>query len=255
VARSSFLKKKEKMRLADIIFVLSRPEESGNIGAVCRALKNSGLSRLRLVNPAPINEEIVRARAVHAVDVWENAEIFDSLEKALADCSFIIGTTRRRGRKRKTITISPEETAAILKTRAGNAAVLFGNERAGLEDHELNLCALASHIPVSEAFPSLNLSHAAQIYAYCMFRALSEERPVAGQGTPLPKTQTDALARSVTDSLASLGFYKSGRRDEQERFFNDIFSRAGLSEREGQYLADIFAKAARLGRKNSMNEE
>jgi tRNA/rRNA methyltransferase/tRNA (cytidine32/uridine32-2'-O)-methyltransferase len=235
--------------LSDIIIVLVRPEESGNVGAVCRAMKNCGLSRLRLVNPVELHEGTIRARAVHAEDVWLNAERFASLEEAVADCSLSIGTTRRRGHKRKSVTMPPDEAALFLKNRGGNAALLFGNERTGLEDGELDVCSFASHIPVSGAFPSLNLSHAVQIYGYELFRTLSGVRLVPGQWTPMSKEQIDVLTRSVTNSLESLGFYKQRGRDYQERFFRDVFSRAGLSEQEGGYMADIFAKAARLAMK------
>ncbi|MDR1218633.1 MAG: TrmJ/YjtD family RNA methyltransferase [Treponema sp.] len=234
------------MTLSDIIIVLVRPEESGNVGAVCRAMKNCGLSRLRLVNPAELHEGTIRARAVHAEDVWLNAGRFASLEEAIADCSLVIGTTRRRGHKRKSVTTPPDEAALFLKNREGNAALLFGNERTGLEDRELAVCSLASHIPASNAFPSFNLSHAVQIYGYELFKALSDVQFVAGQWTPMSKGQIDVLAHSVTNALESLGFYKQRGRDYQERFFRDVFSRAGLSEQEGGYMADIFTKAARL---------
>ncbi|MDR2193193.1 MAG: RNA methyltransferase [Treponema sp.] len=234
------------MILSDVIIILVRPEEAGNVGAVCRAMKNCGLSRLRLVNPAELHEGTIRARAVHAEDVWLNAEQFTSLDKAVADCSLIIGTTRRRGHKRKSVTMPPDEAAAFLKDHKGNAALLFGNERTGLEEVELDLCSLASHIPASSAFPSLNLSHAVQIYGYELFKTLAGVQPVAGQWIPMNSEQIGALARSITNSLESLGFYKQQGREYQERFFHDVFSRAGLSEREGRYMSDIFAKAVRM---------
>jgi tRNA/rRNA methyltransferase/tRNA (cytidine32/uridine32-2'-O)-methyltransferase len=111
------------------------------------------------------------------------------------------------------------------------------------------LCSLASHIPADGSFPSLNLSHAVQVYACELFRALAPEagRAVEGRWVPLDRGAVDGLVKSVTDSLKSLGFYKQPGREEQERFFRDIFSRAGLTEREGQYMESIFAKAARLG--------
>ena len=171
------------MLLSDVIIVLSRPAEAGNVGAVCRAMKNMGLSRLRLVSPgfsvddasAALSEAgfgyggnlaVIQARAIHAADVWEKAETFDSLAAAVKDCALVIGTTRRRGRHRKQVTMTAAEAAAFVKSRPGPAALVFGNERTGLEDHEIDICNMASHIPVDEAFPSINLSHAVQIYAY-----------------------------------------------------------------------------------------
>jgi tRNA/rRNA methyltransferase/tRNA (cytidine32/uridine32-2'-O)-methyltransferase len=235
------------MLLSDVVIVLSRPLESGNVGAVCRAMKNMGLSRLRLVSPGPLDGRVIRARAVHAEELWEGAEFFDSLAPAIADCSLAIGTTRRGGQHRKTISLTPKETAEYLKDRGGPAALVFGNERTGLEGSELTLCSLASHIPSNRAFPSLNLSHAVQIYGYELFGALGPAS--GGRWVPLDRTALDALVNSISGSLASLGFYKQRGRQRQEEFFRDILARTGLTPREGKYLEGIFAKAARLGTK------
>jgi tRNA/rRNA methyltransferase/tRNA (cytidine32/uridine32-2'-O)-methyltransferase len=225
-------------------------------------MKNMGLSRLRLVlppdgdDPAPLDEGAIRARAVHAGDVWDGAETFASLEAAAADCSLLIGTTRRRGQRRKNTTLDPGALAAWLRERpaasgCGSTALAFGNERTGLDDRELALCTIASHIPASDAFPSLNLSHAVQIYAYELYRALGRPNGVKGEWVPLDRSRIDGLVASVTGSLASLGFYKQPGRELQEQFFRDVFARAGLTEREGQYMESIFTKAARLGTKGA----
>ncbi len=235
------------VRLENIMVTLVRPEEAGNVGAVCRAMKNCGLSRLRLVGAGTLHEGTIRARAVHAEDIWDCAEHFESLADAVGDCSLVVGTTRRRGQKRKAVSMPPDVLAAFLKNRAsGDCTLVFGNERTGLLDAELRLCSLASHIPVSDAFPSYNLSHAVQIYAYEFFKTLSNPNPVEGQWTPLDSASYATLAHSVTDALERIGFYKQRGREEQELFFRDVFSRAGLSEREGRYMAGIFEKASRL---------
>jgi len=271
------------MLLSDVVIVLSRPAEAGNVGAVCRAMKNMGLSRLRLAGPEfslaraddtddPIKTEdevslseagfgyggnlaIIKARAIHAFDTWEGAETYDSLAAAVKDCSIVVGTTRRRGRRRKQVTMTSGELAAFLKDKPGPAALVFGNERTGLEDDELELCNIASHIPVDEVFPSLNLSHAVQIYAYELFQALAcpAEEAVKGQWVPLNQEAIDGLVLEILDNLKLLGFYKQRGREEQEHFFRDIFSRAGVTEREGRYFARIIAKAVRLALKERKN--
>lgn len=205
-----------------------------------------GLSRLRLVSPEPLDEGIVRARAVHAADIWEARSAYDTFAEAIADCAFAVGVTRRRGHRRKQGTLDPERLAAYFKERPGPAAVIFGNERTGLTADELAFCNAASHIPSHEDFPSLNLSHAVQIYAYQFFRVLGSVQDVPGTWVSMNCAEFDELARNIADSLAVLGFYKQPGRAEQERFFRDIFSRAGLSVREAAYMQDIFAKAARL---------
>ena len=248
------------MYLSDVAIILC-PSEPGNVGAVCRAMQNMGLARLRLVAPAwdaSLSgewEETLLSRTVHAEQVWKEAEVFDTLEAAVSDISLAIGTTRRRGRRRKAVTLTPEECAAFLGRHPGPAALVFGNERTGLEAKELDLCSLASHIPADDAFPSLNLSHAVQIYAYQLFRALRSgpaapgPAPPTGSWAPLNRLQADGLAESVTNALAGLGFYKQKGREEQERFLRDIFARAGLTIDEGRYLGNIFVKAANLAKK------
>ena len=262
------------MFLSDIVIILCRASEPGNVGAVCRAMKNMGLSRLRLVaseywtphgilSPTdPLYAAPLLARAIHAEDLWHNARFFDTLADATADCSLVVGTTRRRGRNRKTVTLTPRALTGWIAERfpsetmkadpaqnpAGKSiALVFGNERTGLNDDELRFCNIASHIPVSEAFPSINLSHAVQIYTYELFLAFGEvqENPVKGEWVALERTAVDTLAANIADILADIGFYKN--IEEQTCFLRDLICRAGLTEREGQYLRNIFAKAARLG--------
>ena len=238
------------MVLSDIVIVLCRATEPGNVGAVCRVMKNMGLSRLRMVSPGKLDGESLAARAIHAEDVWRGAGFFGTLAEATADCSLSVGTTRRRGRKRKSVTLEPRALAEWLAQRAAAPlALVFGNERTGLTAEELDFCNIASHIPVCDAFPSLNLSHAVQVYAYELFLAFggAADSPVKGEWVPLALSDAERLTAEITGTLADLGFYKHPGREEQARFLRDLICRAGLSEREGRYLKDIFAKAARLG--------
>jgi len=243
------------MFLQDIKIILCRASESGNVGAVCRVMKNMGLSGLRLAAPQPLNPERIYAMAVHSLDIWEQAQTYDTLSEAAADCAVVIGTTRRRGRNRKSVSMNPRALASWLLQRPGPAAIVFGNERTGLEDSELELCNAASHIPVSDIQPSLNLSHAVQIYAYELFLALEQQncpaKPsfVKGEWQPMNRPEVSQLVGSITDTLAKLGFYKYPDRNKQSNFLRDVISRAGLTEREGEYLKNIFAKTARLSSK------
>jgi len=224
------------MFLQDIRIVLNRVSEGGNTGAVCRAIKNMGLSALRLADPHPLVLEEIYIRAVNAWDIWENTRIFGDLAEATADCSIIIGTTRRRGQNRKSVSMTPKDLASWLLNQPGQAAIVFGNERTGLEEAELNLCNFASHIPVSDECPSLNLSHAVQIYAYELFLAMEQKRPVKGEWTPM----NQAEIHSLVDSLAY------PKREEPVRFLHDIIARAGLSQNEGKRFGELLRKAEKL---------
>jgi tRNA/rRNA methyltransferase/tRNA (cytidine32/uridine32-2'-O)-methyltransferase len=214
-------------------------------------MKNMGLSELRLAAPQLLDTEKVRVLAVHAVDIWENARRFNTLEESVKDCSIVVGTTRRRGHNRKSVSMEPRALAAWLAERPGPCALVFGNERTGLEEAELELCNFASHIPVSGEQPSLNLSHAVQVYAYELFLALGDNQPVKGQWQAINQAEISALVTSITDTLESIGFYRNPVKEEQSRFLRDVIARAGLADREAGYLKDILIKAARLGALNN----
>ncbi|MDR1389977.1 MAG: RNA methyltransferase [Treponema sp.] len=245
------------MVLNDLVIVLCRPSEPGNVGAVCRTMKNMGLSRLRVIaadmrQTGGIIDETIRARAVHAAEIWKNAAHFSTLAEALADCGMAVGVTRRRGRRRKSVTLPPREAAEFLRGKNGSAALVFGSERTGLDDGELALCNIASHIPAGAAFPSLNLSHAVQIYAYEFFLALQSDTPdkkqnmVASQWHPMNRGEVVRRVKKISDTLAKMGFYKHPGREEQEVFLCDLMLRAGLTLEEGRYLGSIIAKSGRL---------
>jgi tRNA/rRNA methyltransferase/tRNA (cytidine32/uridine32-2'-O)-methyltransferase len=221
-------------------------------------MKNMGLSDLRLVSPSVDDEAALLARAVHAADVWEGSQTFVTLEAALADCALAVGTSRRRGHKRKSVTLSPHELALYLVERGGKAALVFGNERTGLETPELSLCNLASHIDAAPVFPSLNLSHAVQIYAYELRCALphDDHRSVPkGLWTPLDRAETDALVQSLSARLEASGFFRHPGRVELETFLRDLISRAGLSKDEARYLGNNLAKALRLGKETDVSNK
>jgi tRNA/rRNA methyltransferase/tRNA (cytidine32/uridine32-2'-O)-methyltransferase len=246
------------MVLSDIVVVLCRPTEPGNVGAACRAMKNMGLSRLRIVAPSPMDEASLVARAVHADDLWRNAAFFDSLPEATADCSLVIGTTRRRGSKRKSSSMEPRALATWLANRGdpGDSpketcvALVFGNERTGLDDDELSFCNIASHIPADKGFPSLNLSHAVQVYAYELFLAFSNRnRAVKGEWIPLAMPAVDRLTAEINKTFADLGFYKQSGHENRRHFLRDLICRAALTEKEGRYLKTIFAKVAGISGK------
>jgi tRNA/rRNA methyltransferase/tRNA (cytidine32/uridine32-2'-O)-methyltransferase len=242
------------MRLSDIIVVLCRPAQSGNVGAVCRAMKNMGLSRLYLVAPGPLDGAEVLSRAVHAGEVWLGSRVFASLADAVCGCALAVGTTARRGQKRKPSMVPGQLAAWLARRETGSGveqapvALVFGNERTGLSRQELDACSIASHIPVSGEFPSLNLSHAVQVYTYELFLAFgkTDASHVKGQWVPVDTTGAEKLADEIAESLAGIGFYKKQGNEMQRRFLRDIICRAGLTEREGRYLAGIFGKAAGL---------
>ncbi|HBG65104.1 MAG TPA: RNA methyltransferase [Treponema sp.] len=240
------------MNLGNIVIVLSRPEESRNVGAVCRGMANSGIHTLRIVGRREdFDDTRVRILAVHAADIWDKAQFFPSITAAAADCTCVAGTTRRRGKKRKSKLLMPEEFASLAANITGNGeeggkiAAVFGNERTGLTDEELLECTTGVTIPSSEEFASLNLSHAVQVICYHLFR--QTQAGFAGY-KPVTLERLEQTVGTIAGSLQRMGF--SGTQDIGQ-FWRSVLARAALSEGEARYIEAEFSKAAGLfARKN-----
>ncbi len=280
------------MNLNNIVIVLDHPDESRNIGAACRAMANNDISELRIVGKKEdYYIEHIHVLAIHAGGIFDKARFFNSITEATADCSVCAGTTRRRGKKRGKLLL-PEEFADMAdditgapvvsirpdghsttadpygghstsgstcgehSTTGGKVAVIFGNERTGLTDEQLDQCNLGVTIPSSDNFGSLNLSHAVQIMSYHLFRKNLASSHEAYRGyTPLTLERVDRTVQTITDNMQKIGFFKMPGREDMENFWRSILSRASLSEGEAQYLEKTFSKMAGLARKNTENRD
>ncbi|MBQ9207503.1 MAG: RNA methyltransferase [Treponema sp.] len=240
------------MNLSNVVIILCRPEESRNVGAVCRAMANSGLKNLRIAGKkTDFDEERVRILAIHAAPIWEKAEFFDSITDAAKDCVLCAGTTRRRGKKRGKLLL-PEEFAETVSpiSQNGKIAVVFGNERTGLEEAELDECTMGVTIPSDEGFGSLNLSHAVQLISYHLYRKnLDEGKKVSRGSVPVTLERLNKTVTEIANDLQKIGFFKVTGRADMEKFWTDVLSRAALSESEAQYIEKVFSKAAGLSTK------
>lgn len=229
--------------LKRIQIVLVEPQDGANVGAVCRAMKTMALEHLVVVGNLSYDEKRIRMMAVHAYDVWENHQRYATLKEAVADSTLVVGTSRRRGKKRKNFALTPEELAARLaEVGPGKVSLVFGRETDGLTDQELKLCNVAVHIPTSEAFPSLNLAQAVQIIAYILYRECQE---LAGW-QPIVQGRLQEVVDTIGEVLAEIDFYKGDERPLVESFFRDILARSTLSEGEAQRLEKIFIKLGRI---------
>ncbi len=223
--------------------ILCRPEDSRNIGSVCRAMKTMGLTDLRIVgNPEDYTPDQVRILAVHAGDVWEHARFFEpspeGLRLASRDCTLVAGTTRRMGQKRKSWGMTPGQFAELAhRNPEGQAAVVFGNERTGLTDEELDCCSVAINIPSNPDYPSLNLSHAVQILTYTLY---THDHTRRTGYTPINRERLERLVQTIGKSTDRIGLFKLAGRAAHDRFMESILSRAALSESEAKQLEKLF---------------
>lgn len=252
------------MKLSNIVIVLDHPDESRNIGAACRAMANNDISDLRIVGKKENYDiEHIHVLAIHAGPIFDKAVFYNSIKEATADCAICAGTTRRRGKKRGKLLL-PEEFAKMTSDitdrseddTGSKVAIVFGNERTGLTDPQLDECNLGVTIPSSDNFGSLNLSHAVQILSYHMYRQSLIEKKSDYRGyTPLTLERVDETVQIITDSMQKIGFFKMPGREDMENFWRSMLSRASLSEGEAQYLEKTFTKIAGLAKKQKDIED
>ena len=176
--------------LDNVVIVLSHTTEPMNIGATCRAMKTMGLSRLRLISPLNPRGRTARALAHGAEDILDNAEVVDSLMEAVGDALVVTGTTARRRQLRKQSHLAPDRFAEHIvdHSRAGKVAVLFGTERSGLTNDEVDICRYLSSVDTAPEHGSLNLSQAVMLYAYEIRQAWQQagrqEEEAAAEDSP-----------------------------------------------------------------------
>jgi TrmH family RNA methyltransferase len=155
-----------------IRIVLVAPSHPGNIGAAARAMKNMALSELVLVQPRHFPDAEALARASGADDVLAGARVMASLTEAISGCGFVAATTsRERDQYFRVADVRDAATRIVTEAQRAPAAVVFGAERTGLTNEELDSAHLLIRIPANAAYPSLNLAMAVQLVAYELYRA------------------------------------------------------------------------------------
>ena len=151
----------------NITIVLVQPSHPGNIGAAARAMKTMGLSRLCLVSPDDFPSGTATALASGADDILRNARVCATLDEALADSHFVVGTSARvRGVSLPLVHPKNCAQRMVEEARVHKVALIFGREDKGLTNEQLRRCHLQVHIPTNEDFSSLNLGAAVQVLCY-----------------------------------------------------------------------------------------
>jgi tRNA/rRNA methyltransferase len=237
------------------VIVLVEPQLGENIGAAARAMANFGLSRLRIVNPRQgWPNDKARMMATGAGRLLDGAELYDTLEGAIADCNFVLAATARAHDQAKPV-IGAAEAATEMAPRiaAGERiAVLFGRERNGLENDEVALADRILTLPVNPGFASLNLAQAIVIVAYEWFKLQSGAAlPFAmpEKSAPAPKQQLLAFFASLERELEKVEFFRPpDKRETMQINLRNIFTRMRPTRQDIQTLHGVIMAIAE-GRK------
>jgi TrmH family RNA methyltransferase len=232
--------------LDNVSIVLVRTKTPGNIGAVARCMMNLGLSRLVLVRPPRDDQGEAMKLAAGAEAVLRDAVRAETLQDAVAGHQLVIGTSRHLGRNRRNTGTPREMAGRIVPLLPQNRiALVFGREVNGLDKEDLALCNELIAIPSSEAFPSLNLSHAVCVVAYELFIASGDGGPATGGRTLALAGELEAFYQHLQKALEDSGFLGPHNRDHMMASLRQLFGRSRLEQRDISILRGVLSAFVR----------
>ncbi len=224
--------------------VLVEPLYETNVGYVARAMKNFGLNDLCIVNPRIELGKESRIFAAHAKDILDNVKIVRSLEKAIGNAEIVIGTTARPGKSSRNVLRSTTDPASIARRTIskGKVVIVLGRDTTGLSNRELGLCDLTLTIPTSGEYATMNVSHAAAIICYELFKIRHKKNNSEERG---PDRKVVNRLMRLFNKLVARSELPPHRRKLADRAFRNIVSRSFITQRETSLLMGVFRKNLR----------
>lgn len=227
--------------MVNVRIVLVGTTHPGNIGATARAMKNMGISDLRLVDPRYFPHEDATARASGAEDVLAAANVVSELAEAIADCSYVAGASAR-SRSIDWPSLSPRECASHLLDQPAdsNVAVVFGPENSGLKNADLDRCNALLKIPTDPSFSSLNIAMAVQVICYelCLAR-IDPPKSAPPESPPATAVEMEHFYQHLEDVLIASDFLDPGKPRLLMRRLRRLFTKADPDKNEINILRGI----------------
>ena len=223
------------------VIVLVRPQLGQNIGKAARAMLNFGLTEMRLVAPRDGWPNPDAGPAASGADiVLERAELFETTEQAIADCSHVFASTVRR-RDLVMPVVGPTEMADRIWGSGERTAILFGAERSGLATEEVALANAIVTVPINPDFGSLNLAQAVILLAYEWSRRSELAVPPAKElEPPAPHRELEGLIGQLNQELDAKGyFHPPSRTQATKNTLRTIFTKTGWSSREVKAIRGV----------------
>jgi len=236
--------------LHNVRIVMVNTSHPGNIGAAARALKNMCLTQLVLVDPGEFPSEQASARASGADDLLRSARVVQTLTEAVADCRVVIAASARL-RSISWPQLTPREAAQLVASEAAAApvALVFGRERSGLTNQELDHCTHLVHIPTNPEYSSLNVAMAIQVLSYEVLLACQpSEGPGPIDEALASRAEMEGFFDHLQQALADLEFTDARRGTKLMRRLRRLFHRAAPDSVEVNILRGILSAAQ--GRKS-----
>ncbi len=230
----------EKNPLSFFYVVLVEPKNSGNVGAVARAMMNFDVEHLYLVNPCEL-DNVCYARAMHATKILDNAKTFSSFEDAIKNLDFLVATSSIESKTDKRHLRNPvllEDFSKTIFDVKGKVGLFFGREDYGLFNEEIATCDIMLKIPTSDSYPSLNLSHAVTIVLYSIYlrkACIPERRRAIGS---LEKQKLYEFFAQLLDDID----YQPHKKEHTKILFKRLMGRAIPSKWEYHTLMGVLSK-------------
>jgi TrmH family RNA methyltransferase len=245
-------------RLSKIRVVLINTTHPGNIGATARAMKVMGLQQLHLVTPKTFPDADATAMASGADDLLQHAVIHDSLESALEGCSLVLGTSARlRSLSMPQMDVRKAAESALAEHGSDDIAILFGRERYGLTNDEIQRCHQLVHIDTNPDYGSLNLAQAVQVIGYELrMSAIGEHGGEVGvrvsplDWVPVDAGQMERFFVHLEQTLLDIQFLNPEQPKKLMMRLRRLFNRARPDQNEINILRGILAASQRAAEKN-----
>ncbi len=240
--------------LDHIYIVLVATTHPGNIGAAARAMKNMGLSQLRLVQPKHFPCAEATERASGADDVLAKAQVFNSLADSIQDCHLVMGTSARQRRIAWPL-LTPRTCAEKVLNTQETVALVFGREHAGLTNEELDHCHYMIQIPTNPAFSSLNVASAVQVFAYEIYaqslslQTFPPENNIPDEHNPVSQVQMAQFYEHLEQTLIEIEFFDPEKPRLLKRRLQRLFNRAQPEQTEINILRGILTAMQQKCRK------
>lgn len=228
----------------NITIVLHEPQDLVNIGGVVRAMANMGLERLAVVDPAEFDPRRITGVAHRTEHIVERTRVVATLEEALAEATFVVGTSARPRTAQRNYR-RPRELASRIARRAhdGPVAIVFGREDRGLSNEALDLCHEVLVIPTAPGYPSLNLAQAVLLVAYELFLAGTDghdELPTGRRSLgPATTAELEKMYAALEAGLDRAEFFKARKAESVMRIVRTVFGRTGLDAHEARLMSSI----------------
>jgi tRNA (cytidine32/uridine32-2'-O)-methyltransferase len=244
--------------LSNIRVVLVGTTHPGNIGSVARAMKTMGLSSLYLVDPQVEPDGQSIALAAGASDILKTLVKVDTLDEAIHDCGLVVATSAR-SRTLEWPVLEPREAAEKLAVQSQNGAVaiVFGRERNGLSNEELQKCNYHLLIPANPEYSSLNLAQAVQIVCYETRMAhLQQLQPQTAEPIAYPSAEDhERFYEHLQRTLQETGFIIKNHPGQVMQKLRRLFAKAHIETPELNILRGILTSVEKKIVDNSGNKE